>query len=211
VNADDVAVAGTRVARVVGGVVGAAVLEATATGVTVLADWTPEGELLYEWLVRELGEGHVWRAASLASNVHQAAAEPAAGRAGVPTGPQPSADGALTAHPSNKTALLLGGRVPHADLLPLGDVWASQIERLTGRWSAPAEVEAAAAAVGGIEELDAALRRLVEDRCESGDLGIGGTAARHLVELYERGRFYRLRPRLVPKLTARTLGIDLFD
>jgi hypothetical protein len=211
VNADDVAAAGGRVARVVSGVVGAAVLEAAATGVTVLADWTPEGELLYEWLVRELGEGRVWRAASLASNVHQGAAEPAAGRAVTPTGPQLSADGALTAHPLNKTALLLGGRVPHADLLPLGDLWASQVERLTGRWSAPAEVEAAAAAAGGIQELDSALRRMVEDRCEIGDLGIGRSAAGQLVELYERGRFYRLRPRLVPKLTARTLGIDLFD
>jgi hypothetical protein len=197
VSASDVSEAGVRVARVVTGVVSAAVVESSATGVTVLDDWTPEGELLYEWLVRELGEGRVWRAASLASNVHGAASH-----AGVHAGMQRIADNALTAHPVNKTALLLGGRVPHADLLPLGDLWASQVERLTGRWSAPPEVEIAAAAAGGVEKLDAALRRMVDER---GDL------ADQLLEMYERGRFFRLRPRLVPKLTTRTLGIDLFD
>jgi hypothetical protein len=201
VNESDVAVAGARVARVVTGVVSAAVIESAAAGVTVLDDWTPEGELLYEWLVRELGEGRVWRGASLASNVHGS----------VHTGRWRSADSALTAHPVNKTALLLGGRVPHADLLPLGDLWASQVERLTGRWSAPPEVEAAAAAVGGVEELDAALRRMMDERAQIADLGLGEAAAEQLAELYERGRFFRLRPRLVPKLTARTLGIDLFD
>jgi hypothetical protein len=201
VSANDVAAAGARVAQVVTGVVSAAVSESAATGVTVLDDWTPEGELLYEWLVRELGEGRVWRAASLASNVHES----------VHTGMLRSAESALTAHPVNKTALLLGGRVPHADLLPLGDLWASQVERLTGRWSAPPEVEAAAAAAGGVEELDAALRRMVDERGEIADLGSAGSAAEQLVELYERGRFFRLRPRLVPKPTTRTLGIDLFD
>jgi hypothetical protein len=206
VNANDVTEAGSRVARVVSGVVSAAVVESAATGVTVLDDWTPEGELLYEWLVRELGEGRVWRAASLASNVHRAASD-----AAVHAGMRRSADGALTAHPVNKTALLLGGRVPHADLLPLGDLWASQVERLTGRWSAPPDVEAAAAAAGGVEELDAALRRMVDERGEIAEVGFGGAAAEQLLEMYERGRFFRLRPRLVPKLTARTLGIDLFD
>jgi hypothetical protein len=201
VNAHDVAVAGARVARVVTGVVSAAVIESAARGVTVLDDWTPEGELLYEWLVRELGEGRVWRAASLASNVHGSEY----------AGMLRSADSVLTAHPVNKTALLLGGRVPHADLLPLGDLWASQVERLTGRWSASPEVEAAAAAAGGVEELDAALRRMVDERGEIADLGFSRAAAEQLAKMYERGRFFRLRPRLVPKLTARTLGIDLFD
>jgi hypothetical protein len=85
------------------------------------------------------------------------------------------------------------------------------VERLTGRWSAPPDVEAAAAAAGGVEELDAALRRMVDERGEIAEVGFGGAAAEQLLEMYERGRFFRLRPRLVPKLTARTLGIDLFD
>jgi hypothetical protein len=36
-------------------------------------------------------------------------------------------------------------------------------------------------------------------------------AAAELLQRYAAGRWHRLRPRLVPKLAVRTLGIDLFD
>jgi hypothetical protein len=180
-----------RIEQVVRGVAAAALAESGAAGVVVLADWTPEGELLYEWLVQELGETRIWRGASVTDNVDVSAA--------------------LTAHPVNRTALLLGGRVPQADLLLLGDVWASQVELITGRWTAPPAVEALAAASGGVAVLDAALRRLVEERCGLDECGLAESAAAELWRMYEAGRYYRLRPRVVPKLTARTLGIDLFD
>jgi hypothetical protein len=200
-----VSAAGSRVAAVVRRITAAAVTESAAAGIVVLADWTPEGELLYEWLVHELGEVRVWRAASLASNVHEGSPELAL---------QLEHEGVvLTAHPVNKTALLLGGRPPRADLLPLGDVWASQIEALTGRWSGPAEVEALAAAAGGATALDTALRALVEERqpAQAVALPPASDAAGELLRLYARGRFFRRWPRLVPKLTVRTLGIDLFE
>lgn len=188
-----------RVSRVVRAVVAAAVDEARATGVVVQQDWSPEGELLYEWLVHELGEARVWRGASLTDNVQ---GEPAA---------RARAAAALVAHPTNKTALLLGGRPPYADLLPLGDLWASQVEEIAGRWSAPHEVEALATRMGGIRVLDVALQDLVERRGSVEGAEVDADAAAEIGRLYARGRFFRLRPRLVPKLTIRTVGIDLFD
>jgi hypothetical protein len=193
-------------ARVIRSVVAGAVDAAAARGVVVLEEWTPEGELLYEWLVEELGEERVWRAASLRHRLIASDRPPALFTAAAEAG-------ALVAHPAHKTALLLGGRIPLADLLPLGDVWASQVERLTGRWTASPELDEAAAAAGGIGALDAALRRMVEAREEPSAAlaSLPLAAAQQVALLYERGRFYRMRPRLVPKLGPRTLGVDLFD
>jgi hypothetical protein len=189
-----------RVGRIVRRVCAHALTESGARGIVVLEDWTPEGELAYEWLVGELDETRVWRAAGAAGNM------PAEWRSA-------PADTPLLAHPANRTALLLGGRLPLADLLPLGDLWASQILELCGRWSAPPAVEALAADAGGIAELDAALARLVDERHEPEAAleGLPSALARHMLKLYDRGRHARLHPRLVPKLSARTLGIDLND
>lgn len=199
-----------RVERVVRGVCASAVRETATAGIVVLDDWTPEGELLYEWLVHELGEARVWRAASLASNLQGLSTA----ESQLVAAWRSAQDGTrLVAHPCNRTALLLCGRPPWADLLPLGDLWASQVERLTGRWSAPEAVEALAAAVGGVAVIDDALERML-DRREPQDAALAALpegAARRLLGFYERGRPYRLRPRLIPKLAARTLGIDLFD
>jgi hypothetical protein len=186
--------AGERVARVIGAVCEAAVAEAGVAGIVVLDDWTPEGELAYEWLVAALGEARVWRAAAVPANVEQG-------------------QDALIAHPASRTALLLGGRLPAADLLPLGDVWASQVEMLAGSWSGPAELEALARDAGGIGAVDAALHRLVDERRAAAEAveGLGADTAARLLEHYERGRYFRLRPRVTPKLSARTLGVDLFD
>jgi hypothetical protein len=182
--------AADRIERVVRGVVAAAVREAAAAGVVVLEDWTPEGELLYEWLVRELGEAAVWRGAAGGD-----------------------IDRALLAPPLNRTALLLGGAPPRADLLPFGDVYASQIHALVANWSAPEPVAAAAAAAGGVATLDAALTRWIDER-QDPDAALGSldpAVAAQVKRLFEQGRFYRLRPRLVAKLGPRTLGIDLWD
>ncbi|HUF49448.1 MAG TPA: hypothetical protein VMN60_01360 [Longimicrobiales bacterium] len=202
---------GARVEQVVRGVVAAAVRAAGADGVVVLEDWTAEGELLYEWLVRELGEARVWRVASLASNVQGV---PGTMEAQLVAAWRASREGrALLAHPVNRTALLLGGPPPRADLLPFGDVPASQLEALTGGWTASPEIEQVAAAAGGVQALDRALGRWIDERwtVENALADVDPAVARRIVELYERGRYYRLRPLVVPKLGARTIGIDLFD
>jgi hypothetical protein len=201
-----------RTARVVRAVVAGAVREAAAGGVVVLEDWTPEGELVYEWLIAELGEERVWRAASLASNVQHSGAD-AVDAQRLAAWRMAREQAALIAHPANKTVLLLGGRVPWADLYPLGDVWATQVEALARRWSGPEEVEAVAAAAGGLSALDHALARMIDARenAAAALASLPAAAAQELVTLYERGRYFRLRARLVPKLGTRTLGIDLFD
>jgi hypothetical protein len=182
-----------RVRRVVCRVVVAAVREARAAGVVVLESETPEGRMLAAWLEdgQALGADRVWRAAPLASNVHEAA---------------------LTAHPCNRTALLLGGRLPLADLLPLGDVYASEAAVLAGGWSAPAPVRELAERAGGIEVIDAALRRWLDQRHDAATaLAPLGAAGPELARLFDEGRWFRLRQRLVPKLGQRTLGVDLWD
>ena len=204
--------AAKRTARVVRDVVAQAIRDARAGGVVVLDDWTPEGELVYEWLTAELGEEQVWRAASLASNVQPRAAD-FTGAQQVAAWRTAQQRGALVAHPANKTVLLLSGRLPWADILPLGDMWASQVEAVVSSWSGPREIEDLAATAGGIVALDAALSRLIEAREDAATAfaSLPGSAGQQLAVLYERGRFFRLRPRLVPKLGTRTLGIDLFD
>lgn len=200
---------GAAIRSVVGGVIAEAMRLAGAGGVAVLDDWTPEGELAYEWLVESLGEARVWRGAALASNVHGedradtqmlAAWHFATDRAG------------LIAHPATKTALLLGGPLPRADLFPLGDLYASQVVQLAGGWSVPDELEPVLHRIGGVDVLDAALARLIDGReSPSAALAALGPSADEILGLYERGRYYRLRPGLVPKLGARTIGVDLFD
>ena len=200
---------GAAIRTVVGGVIAEAMRMAGAGGVVVLDDWTPEGELAYEWLVESLGEPRVWRGAALASNVHGkdradsqmlAAWHFATDRAG------------LIANPATKTALLLGGPLPRADLFPLGDLYASQVVQLAGGWSVPGELEAVLHRIGGVDVLDAALERLVDGReSPSAALAALGPDADEILRLYERGRHHRLRPVLVPKLGARTIGVDLFD
>jgi hypothetical protein len=173
----------------------AAVRDTGATGIVLLDDGSPECALAWDWLVAPLGSARVWRSAPAAGNVQGAAAD------------------ALLAHPSNRTALLLGGRLPAVDLLPLGDVPASQVEALAGRWSGPPAVETLATLLGGAGTLDDALERLLErgTAAETPTAGLPADAAAELLRLWQAGRWWRLRHRLVPKLGPRTIGIDLFD
>src|SRR5688572_3852339 len=112
-----------RIARVVGGVLAEA-LRITGAGAIVLLDEdSPEGKLLQR----------------------------IAADAGIPLAEYADAAATLTAHPANKTALLVGAFMPRTDLLPLGDLYASQVAQLTDGWTGDRVVEALAAEVGGID------------------------------------------------------------
>lgn len=117
----------------------------------------------------------------------------------------------LVVHSASKTALLLGC-APAADVLPLGDLYATQVVALAGPVELPREIEELAAACGGAETLDRALQRYFDERrgWDAATAGLPGEAAAQLKERLEAARFRRIRIGLVPKLGARTPGIDLY-
>mgnify|MGYP001279740294 CR=1 FL=1 len=211
-----------RVASVIAEVMRHAVRDAGADGVVILDDGTPEARLAIEWTRRGLGSERVHAVAppgedelsalllaldSGTTDRTRARHESHRLRARL----EAAARGALLAHPANKTALLLGGEIPPEPLLPLGDLYASQIEDLTGEWSAPDSVRRLAEAAGGISILDEALTAWAEERRPLLDAlnVLPRDVAGNVGRLLEAGRFARRRVGLVPKLGFRTLGIDL--
>jgi hypothetical protein len=110
----------------------------------------------------------------------------------------------------NKTELLLAGADQRADLYPLGDLYASELAAFAEVEPGPV-VTALAAQAGGLRQLDAVLRSLLDERSDA------DTAFRLAPQLREPvlarlrvTRFRRAHLGIVPKLGARTIGIDLF-
>lgn len=190
------------VAVVVRGVVEAAVRDAGAAGLVLAAPAGAERALLERWLpgahvpsveraaplvdaAGAGGEGEAWRAAA-----RLAAAE----------------DGLLTAGIENKTLLLVGRARPGLDLLPLGDLWATQVRAMAGEAALPALLEGRGE--GEVEAIEATLAAWLEEghrltlHALSPDLA--GALERSL-----RGAHPYGRPAVVPKLGRWTAGIDL--
>lgn len=218
------AAAGARVAAVVAGVVRQAVEDAGAAGVVLLDDGSAEARLAAEWCGAALGTERVFRVAPPSADAVGAVLAAAQGT--VRSAPDAGAAelhrlvgrllalerNALLAHPANKTALLLAAAVPPEPLLPLGDLYASEVEQLAGTWSAPPEVAALADLAGSIGRLDAALAEHVDRRrpAEAALAPLPPAARAAVLDALETGRFARRRVGLVPKLTTRTVGVDYF-
>ncbi len=192
-----------RIGSIVAGVLEQALADARADGLVLLADGSPESTLVERLVGPRLG-GRLRPlvvAGSAPADLLEAWARAAR--------EQPHA---LVAAATNKTAAVLGA-APPVPLLPLADVWAHQVELLGGGWTAPERIRTLAERAGGIAVLDRALGALVDERRAPED------AAAHLpaelrgtlLALWEDARFARRRIGLVPKLGARTLGVDLFD
>jgi hypothetical protein len=115
-------------------------------------------------------------------------------------------------HPANKTALLLARDVPPEPLLPLGDLYGSQVHDLTGGCTLPDDVMAMAEAAGGVAPLDRALHAWLEERrsLDEALAVLPAPASRAIRGRLLRNRALRRWPRRVPKLTSRTLWIDVF-
>lgn len=116
----------------------------------------------------------------------------------------------LAINAANKTELLLGTAAPAA-VLPLGDLYASEVAAFCGSCELSPAVQELAEVAGGLEPLDEALRRLLDERRDP------DAAFRHIPALREpvlrrlqQTRFRRAQSGIVPKLGARTNGIDLF-
>jgi len=219
----DLDAARARIGSVVADVVRQVVRDAGATGVVLLDDGSPEASLAREWCELGLGEEAVWP-------VPRPDAADARGWAVEIGGDVGGADtlaeeahrfrcrlvaavcGALVAHPANKTALLLASRLPPEPLLPLGDLYASQVAALTGAWTGPPELVRLVERAGGVAALDAALDAWLDERrpFDAVVAALGPDVAAELRRAFDAGRFWRRRVGLVPKLGWRTLGIDLF-
>jgi hypothetical protein len=201
-----------RVAQVVQGVLLQVMIDTRAAGIVVLEDDSAEGGLLLDWCGSALGNSTVWRASSvtLPASLESDPAERAEWRRAAAR-ILARTQNALLAHPANKTALLLGDAFPPEPLLPLGDLWASQVASLCGSWSAPTEVLDLARAVGDITRIDEALMQYFENRrpLDEALSALPGEVRRVVAERISGGRFRWRRAGLVPKLGHRTLGIDL--
>ncbi len=122
-----------------------------------------------------------------------------------------TAPGALLVSAQNKTDLLLAGPTARADLYPLGDLYASQVAGFCGDCELTDATVRLVAAAGSVEQLDQALRWLLDERRDE------ATAFAALPELratvldqMQQTRFRRAHTGIIPKLGARTIGIDLF-
>ena len=117
---------------------------------------------------------------------------------------------ALTLHPMSKTGLLLA-RAPCADVFPFGDLYFGEVVQLAGSAELPEAVLELAAGCGGIEALDDALRGYFDQRLswDAAAAHLPASAGCQLKGCIDAARFHRLHAKLVPKLGARTLGIDL--
>ncbi|HYH79926.1 MAG TPA: hypothetical protein VEX86_09010 [Longimicrobium sp.] len=205
-----------RIAAVIGAVARQALADRGARRVALLDDGGPEAAFAARVLAQALGPEGVVRIAATDAEVESV----------LHLAPEVSAEAlghelrrlrarllpdALPAHPANKTALLLDAGLPPEPLLPLGDLWASEAAELAGGWSAPEPVRRIAGDAGGIDALDDALRAYVDRRDPRGLDALPAAAADAVRRALAAGRAARMHPRVVPKVGARTLGVDLFD
>ncbi|HEX5871702.1 MAG TPA: hypothetical protein VFY65_14845, partial [Longimicrobium sp.] len=135
-----------RIAEVIGAVARQALADRGVSRIALLDDGGPEAKLAASILRGELGDDAVISidtadidpaplVRGLAADTRRVDEEVRRMRARLK-------DDALAAHPASKTALLLGGELPPEPLLPLGDLWATDVQALAGGWSSSPDIEA---------------------------------------------------------------------
>ncbi len=222
-----------RVDRIVVGVLRQALADAGVGALILLDDGSPEALLARDWCTeaagaaflavgREaLGAGEMrailearpgWRQHSGGPNVDPEALATEGRRLDARLRGAATPGGALIANPLNKTALLLTPAAPPEPLLPLGDLFATDVRALVGDFSLPAPVRGLADEVGGIDALDAVLRAYFDERRRLAEAlaPVPEPARTRVQDALAAARFARRRVGLVPKLGPRTPGIDLF-
>ena len=207
---DPAAPSAAHAKAIIGGVVRAAVMDAGAEGVVLLASDTPDGNLAAEWMASSLGHDRV-----------VPAPPPVHGEAGTINAEEYMRAAArilarqrrlLLAHPACKTVLLLSDVAPPERLLPFGDVYASTLAAWAGDVTLGDDVRDMADLAGGIEPLDSVLRDWLEGRSPLRRAleGLPEAARPAVFERLRLNRALRRWPRCVPKLGTRTLWIDVF-
>jgi hypothetical protein len=122
------------------------------------------------------------------------------------------ATGGLTADASNRTAVILGGRLPPVDLLPLGDVPASRILALQGACTLPPPFPSGPVEPRLIQQLERAVDAWhggASGERAAEESGLAGGLQPALAELLNAGPRLRSLNAQVPKLGGATPGIDL--
>ncbi len=121
-----------------------------------------------------------------------------------------TAEPALSFDAANKTELLLGDGGERVDLYPLGDLYGSELMAFAE--VRPSETVARLADLaGGLPELDAVLRHLLDERRDPDTAFAHAPGLREpLLGRLHATRFRRAQAGIIPKLGARTIGIDLF-
>lgn len=117
---------------------------------------------------------------------------------------------AIPCSPRTKTDLLLAG-LPPEPFCPLGDLYASEVALLGGGWSGSHAVRNLAASAGGIRRLDDALRGYFDGRDTRALDRLVPDARADVQRALAAGSAARSHARVIPKLSARTIGIDLFE
>jgi hypothetical protein len=206
-----------RIAEVVVAVARQLLIDRGVSRLALLDDGSPEARLAAGWLEHGLGGAALVRVREPVAQLElllQKAADPdgatRAGAEGIRFTARLLSDVALV-NPANKTAILLSGDLPPEPLLPLADLYASEVRELAGDWSAPPPVRALAERAGGIEVLDRALRELFEARNPEALDALPGEIGHSVRAALARGRAARRSYHVVPKLGSRTLGVDLFQ
>ncbi len=222
-----------RITRIVVGVLRQALADSGAGALILLDDGSPEAGLAREWCTDAAGAAFVdVGREALAAGEMRAILEARPGWRAQGGGPNVDLDtlategrrldgrlraaavpgGALLAHPINKTALLLSSAAPPEPLLPLGDLWATDVRELAGGYTLPAPVRALAEEVGGVDVLDGVLRAYFDERRTLPDAlaPLPESARARVAGALAAARFARRHLGLVPKLGPRTPGIDLF-
>ena len=101
---------------------------------------------------------------------------------------------------------------PGARIVPvvMGYQTEPTVQALAGAWTGPPEVVELAGAAGGVARLDRALAAFVDARAAAEEAFAGLPAALRdaVLRRIREGRFGRRQIGLIPKLGARTLGID---
>ncbi len=198
-----------RVRRIVCGVLDAALRDTGTDGVVVAAPPSGPSELFREWtveagmaaasadevtkVVREIGLDP-----PADPEIHRAAARILARRRNL-----------LPVHPIHKTALLLGGAPPPEPLLPLADLFASELARWCEGVPRPTLLEGRDEET--VRRVDRALEGYLEGRTpwDEAAAGLSDELADAVAGALARGRWYRLWSPVTPKLGHRTPGIDL--
>lgn len=201
-----------RQARIVGDVVAAEVARTRRRGVILASPPGPEANLLARWLpatllLRRPEPGAVSDVAGALAAADTPGAHVEAMAWQAVAHAQALSQGLLPVGTTNKTLLLLGEAPLPARVLPLGDVWATEVKRWAGRAALPAVLrDAAPAEVAAVEE---ALRNYLTEGVSPDDafapLGSLAAPVRAALDAAE----HRRRGLVIPKLEKWTAGIDL--